>query len=95
LNSGITFANINNVTLRGSGADQTRLVFYGKTGCGLLANICLSSDHTDNSHITNSATWTGTVSNIGKAAQPASAAPARALDTKTGLFNADCQQTHI
>jgi hypothetical protein len=60
LSSGITFVNSNNVTLRGSGADQTFIYFYAKGTCGLLANICLSSDYTNSQYVTNAANWTGT-----------------------------------
>src|SRR5437879_1453535 len=42
LSSGITFANKSNVTLRGAGADQTKLVFTGGVGCfGPSAAICI------------------------------------------------------
>lgn len=72
LSSGVTFANVNNVTLRGAGADQTFLYFYGKGGCGLSANICLSSNATDYQHVTNTANWTGTAEG-GSGAYPAGA----------------------
>jgi len=60
LSDGVTFGNLNNVTLRGMGAGHTILHFTGTTGCGLITVICLSSDNTDQDHITNTATWTGT-----------------------------------
>jgi hypothetical protein len=42
--SGIDFANHSNVTLRGAGADQTLLYFYGDAGChGLGADICVEN----------------------------------------------------
>jgi hypothetical protein len=42
LNAGIDFDGKSNVTLRGAGADQTRLVFTGDTGCqGQRAHICI------------------------------------------------------
>ncbi len=42
--SGIDFANRSNVTLRGAGADQTFLYFYGDAPCnGLGADICVEN----------------------------------------------------
>src|SRR5207253_5381375 len=42
LSSGILFSNKSNVTLRGAGADQTKLVFTGGVSCfGPSADICI------------------------------------------------------
>ena len=61
LNTVVTFQGVNNVTLRGAGADQTLLVFSGNGSCGLLADICLwSGDYSDIDHVENTANWTGT-----------------------------------
>ncbi len=43
LSSGIDFSGSNNVTLRGAGPDQTKLVFTGAVGCELFpASICVA-----------------------------------------------------
>lgn len=45
LGTGIDFAGKSNVTLRGAGPDQTKLVFTGSTACGgQFASICLASN---------------------------------------------------
>jgi len=62
LSSGITFGNKSGVTLRGGGADTTRLVFTGSTGCHYYGNafVCFDSSDTNwNGGPSNSATWTG------------------------------------
>lgn len=47
LSGGITFNNKANVTLRGAGADRTRLVITGSAGChGVGASVCMDSRDT-------------------------------------------------
>jgi hypothetical protein len=60
LSSGITFNNKSNVTLRGAGASQTKLIFTGFQGChGYQANICLDSSDTNwPGGTSNTANWT-------------------------------------
>lgn len=60
LSTGINFSNKSNVTLRGAGADQTKLVFTGSVGCqGPAADVCFRNSDTsyagNASHTTN---WT-------------------------------------
>lgn len=46
LTTGITFGGKSNVTLRGAGADKTRLVFTGNVNCrGFGASICVASNN--------------------------------------------------
>ncbi len=57
LNAGLTWYAKNNVTLRGSGANQTFLVFTAYAGCqGLFAAICFQSSDTN---------YWGSPSNVG------------------------------
>ncbi len=60
LSSGISFIGKNNVTLRGAGADQTKLVFSGNVNCrGFGSSICLaSSNNPGMPSPNNSANWT-------------------------------------
>lgn len=61
LGSGIDFNGKDNVTLRGAGPDQTKLVFSGNTGClGLGADICVrGTDGWWTGGVHFSANWTG------------------------------------
>ena len=60
LTGGITFANKAQVTLRGSGADQTLIVLTGSTGChGTSSGVCLDSGDTNyHGGPANTANWT-------------------------------------
>jgi len=62
LSAGITFGSgpyTSNVTLRGAGADQTKLVFSGSVNCsGLESGLCLQANWIDPSGAPNSTTWT-------------------------------------
>jgi hypothetical protein len=60
LSSGITFGSKSNVTLRGSGANQTFLIFTGNTNClGFGAAICISaSSNPVMPSPNNTTTWT-------------------------------------
>ena len=66
LSSGIDFAHKSNVVVRGSGADQTFLVFSGHAGCsGLLAAVCIEGSQSlygggSGLNPDNTATWTAT-----------------------------------
>jgi len=56
LSSGIDFHGKSDVTLRGAGADMTRLVFTGSVDCrGMSASICLDNGDTN---------WVGGPSNV-------------------------------
>jgi hypothetical protein len=59
LSTGILFGNKSNVVLRGSGADQTHIVFTGSDGCGgLHGAICFHNAGGDLSS-GSTASWTG------------------------------------
>lgn len=60
LSNNILFFGISHVVLRGSGANQTFLVFSGQTNCnGQYTDICLtSSDNNYNFNVSNASTWT-------------------------------------
>jgi len=60
LSTGITFGNKSNLILRGSGANQTFLVFTGSTGCyGIAADVCArSADLNYDQAPSNTANWT-------------------------------------
>jgi hypothetical protein len=56
LSAGILFSNKRNVTLRGAGANQTKLIFTGADGCGgVVSDICF---------INGSPNWIGGPGNI-------------------------------
>jgi hypothetical protein len=58
----ILFSNVNNVTLRGAGPDQTFIQFTAQGGCtGLHADVCVVSGDTGDfaGAPSNVATWTG------------------------------------
>jgi hypothetical protein len=60
LSAGIDFAGRNNVTLRGAGPTQTRLVFAGGTGCGgPTADVCIEGSFNWNGGPQQTTTWTG------------------------------------
>jgi hypothetical protein len=61
LSQGITFSGKDNVTLRGAGANQTRLVFTGDDSCtGARGAICIASSWINTMQSPqNSANWTG------------------------------------
>src|SRR5438270_4221542 len=62
LAGGIVFNNTSNVTLRGSGPDQTLLIFSNGTSCtGLGGDLCIKSGDTNDGYDgpSNIATWTG------------------------------------
>jgi hypothetical protein len=60
LSSGIIFDGKNNITLRGAGADQTSVVFYGGANCnGLGGDICIKGSNNDvTSNPNHTANWT-------------------------------------
>ena len=59
LSSGIIFNGKNSVTLRGAGADQTKLVFSGNVSCsGLGASICLIGGTENPVDNPTTVTWT-------------------------------------
>jgi hypothetical protein len=59
LSSGITFGSKSNVTLRGAGPDQTKLVFTGSINCqGVNSVLCIQGNWVDPNHPPNSTTWT-------------------------------------
>jgi len=60
LSAGIDFAEHNNVTLRGAGANQTFLVFTGSVACrGPNADVCIEGDSSWAGGPANTANWTG------------------------------------
>ena len=62
LNSGITFNNKSNVTLRGAGSHLTKLVFNGNLACHSSQNTHVCLDSADTNWVqgtSNSASWTG------------------------------------
>jgi hypothetical protein len=61
LSGGINFSNKSNVTLRGSGANQTFLVFSNTTSCsGVLSNVCFVNGDTNFPGAeAHTASWTG------------------------------------
>lgn len=62
LSAGIDFTGKSNVTLRGSGADQTFLVFTGSVSChGFSADVCIAGVNLNYpAQPENTATWTAT-----------------------------------
>jgi hypothetical protein len=62
LSAGIDFTGKSNVTLRGSGANQTLLVFGGAVAChGFAADVCMAgADLNYSVQPENTATWTAT-----------------------------------
>ncbi len=59
LGGGVVFDNKSNVTLRGSGPDQTFLVFNGGNGCmGLWADVCVKNGGKSSDNPGTVANWT-------------------------------------
>jgi hypothetical protein len=60
LSAGVDFTGTNNVTLRGSGADQTLLIFTGGVSChGFSADVCMAGVNLNYpAQPENTATWT-------------------------------------
>ena len=59
LTAGVTFGTTSNVTLRGAGPDQTKLVFSGSLNCfGLTALLCVQANWVDPGGPAFLANWT-------------------------------------
>lgn len=59
ISQGLTFGQINQVTLRGAGPDKTKLVFTGVVGCNEHADVCIQGSSGWSQNYSGSTTWTG------------------------------------
>jgi hypothetical protein len=59
LNSSITYAGKSNLILRGQGADQTQILFYGHGGCNWPSHVCIEGSNTYSGGGYTQADWTG------------------------------------